>query len=165
MEDLQKRIDILVTRIQGFTSEITISDLEHQGDIVIELHDLKKCLKGGLTSINKIFDHASEYLCRTIADQLEDVTYRHPKATITASARGFFSIVNPEEFIKWYEILYPEGNGLRKLIELVSSKKKINEFFELEVLSQGLPLPSCVKSHVIANVKIRKNNHGKEENS
>ena len=160
---IQDEIDALVTRIQGYISEITISDLKRQGDIVIELNDLKKSLKGGLTCLNKVFTHASEHLCRNIADKLEDVTYRHPKATITASARGFFSIEDPEAFILWYEEMFPKGNGLRKLLELVSSKKKTSEFFEMNVLERGEPLPACVKSHIIATCKIRKIANGKKE--
>ena len=160
---IQKEIDALVTRIQGFTPEITLVDIERQGDIVIELNELKKTLKGGLTCINKVFDHASNHLCRTIADELASVTYRHPRATITASARGFFSIEDPHAFIKWYEKMFPGGDGLGKLMELVGNKKKTSEFFEMNVLEQGEPLPKFIKSHIIATCKIRSNANGKKE--
>ncbi len=146
----------LLETLQRVPAEITLSTLEQQGDIVLALRQLRDTLKEGLTKSNKILAPVEQHLCQTIANKIEDgLSYKHPKATITASARGFFVVVDG---IKFYEWLCKDGNEkapLQKFINYVNSKKERAELCD-NLLSDGKDVPAGIKEHIIASVTIRR---------
>jgi len=139
--------------LQGVISHATLQALEEQTDLVIVLKALKAALEGGVTCVNTVLDKAEEHLCRTIADKCEEIPYRHPRATVTPSARGFFSIKDGTAFMAYLNST--ESKPLEKFLEIASSKKASSEFFE-KILSEGNPLPPGIKGHILARVQIRK---------
>ena len=151
-KNLEKILDALLECLQRVPAEITLITLDDQAGLVIELRNIKDLLKGVLKQGNKVLTAAEQHLCQTIANKGDDdVTYHHSKATVTASARGFFSIVEPDLFYDWC--------GTAKIfVRYVSSETEKTELCE-GLLGEGKKLPPGIKEHVIASVTVRRKNH------
>lgn len=159
----KKTLDIcsleLLEDLQCVPAEITLIELDAQSEMVLELREIKALLKESLTKINKVLDPAERHLCQTIANETEDgLTYNHARATITASARGFFSIIEPTLFYRWIKAQkYQEPEEV--FVNLVNSKKARAELCE-ELFQDGKNLPPGIKEHIIASVIVRRKSDG-----
>lgn len=146
---LETLIDELVGQCTAVPAQVTLDSLEEQGDILIQLDNLKKMMKGGLKCINKALTKSEDHLCRTIADECDEIPYHHPRATLSPSARGFFTISDAAVFLD-------SLNGdLEEFVQLTASSKQLQEHCE-RFLERGERLPKGVKGHIQAKVAIRR---------
>ena len=159
-EKLENILDEIGEHFQLIPAEITRVDLEEQGTIILISREIQELLREGSKCVNKTLSSAEQHICQTIANEIEDgVTYRHPKGTITATARGFFGINNPVQFFAWVKQEYGANNAIAEFVGLVSSKTKRKELCE-GLLIDGKQLPQGIKEHIIASVHVRRKKHG-----
>jgi len=157
---LDNVLDSVLELFQRVPAEITVIPLDDQAGLIIELRNLKDLLKGSLKPVNKILASGEQRLCQTIANDPEGdgITYQHSKGTVTATARGFFSVSDPSAFYEWLRINEAEET-IPAFVRYVNSKRERTEYCE-ELLRQGLSLPDGVKEHIIASVTIRRKSDG-----
>ena len=153
---LEETINKMSEHLSLIPAEITLVPVAEQADLVLVLHSLRDLMREGVKEINKVREKAEEHLCKTIASD-EEIPYRHPIATITPYARGYFSVTNAEDVINFLSKY--EDNPVQKFTELVMSKRACNEYFE-EFLQEGEPLPRGIRHHIIATVQIRRKKNG-----
>jgi len=128
---------------------------------VMVLREVRDILKEGSKKLNKLLAPVEQHLCQTIANHSEDgLTYHHPLGTVSATARGFFSINDPMVFYEWLtRNREDKKEAIEAFVTYAYSKKARTELCEA-LLEKGEVLPPGIKEYIIASVTVRRKSNG-----
>ena len=153
VDQLDSLLDKFSIEMESIPSTITLAELEEKGNIVLAMNGMKDLFKAGSKLCNRELDKAEEHLCTVMVNH-ELLPYRHPKATLSPSVTGFFTVKNGKEFLD-YLIKQNEEEPYDLFAKLVNSKKALKIYCEA-LLGSGKNIPTCISKHITAKVNIRR---------
>ncbi len=153
-QNLDAAYEELTAHIEHMSATSTAMEMDDLADLVVVLDALKKNGDDIRKRLNKANDTAKEVLCNLLFDN-EVLPYRNDDATLSPSARGFFSVQDPNELLGWLRLSDEVEDPLARFLELASKKKPLQKLCE-EALEAGQPLPPGIRGHVTRTITVRR---------
>ena len=153
-QNLDAAYEELTAHIEHMEATSTAIGMDDLADLVVVLDALKKNGDDIRKRLNKANDVAKEVLCNVLFEN-EIMPYRNDDATLSPSARGFFSVQDPNQLLDWLRLRGDLENPLSEFLELATKKKPLQTLCE-EALEAGQPLPPGIKGHVTRTITVRR---------
>ena len=133
--------------------------LEQQTQWIFALREAKESIEQTKICVNRNLESSYTIFTNDIANPLKNTTeecfVKTKQGTFTASAEGYYAIVDPDKFFLHCQKVFHNNEYIREFVRLSTHKRELQDYCN-SILESGENVPDFIKYFIKPSVRVVK---------